>query len=73
VVRSALQDETKILYLDTNDKKIQCGQITNYVGFEVHTAVVMKSSAFWDISPCSPLKATDLSEEHVASIFKIEE
>jgi hypothetical protein len=26
------------------------------VGFEVLTAVVMKSSIFWDITPCSPLK-----------------
>jgi hypothetical protein len=28
----------------------------NYVAFEVLTAVVMKSSIFWDITPCSPLK-----------------
>jgi hypothetical protein len=27
-----------------------------YVGFEVLTAVVMNSSIFWDITPCSPLK-----------------
>jgi hypothetical protein len=26
------------------------------LGFEVLTAVVMKSSVFWDITPCSPLK-----------------
>jgi hypothetical protein len=26
------------------------------VGFEVLTAVVMKSTIFWDIMPCSPLK-----------------
>jgi hypothetical protein len=26
-----------------------------YVGFEVLTAVVMKSTIFWDISPCGPL------------------
>jgi ribosome maturation factor RimP len=26
------------------------------VGFEVLTAVVMKSNVFWDIMPCSPLK-----------------
>jgi hypothetical protein len=25
------------------------------VGFEVLTAVVMKSTVFWDITPCSPL------------------
>jgi hypothetical protein len=28
----------------------------SYVGFEVLTAVVMKSSAFWDIVSCSSLK-----------------
>jgi hypothetical protein len=26
------------------------------VGFEVHTAVVMKSSVLWDETPCGPLK-----------------
>jgi hypothetical protein len=26
-----------------------------YVGFEVLTAVVMKSTTFWDIMPCRPL------------------
>jgi hypothetical protein len=26
------------------------------VGFEVLTAVAMKSIIFWDITPCSPLK-----------------
>jgi hypothetical protein len=26
------------------------------VGFESLTAVVMKSTIFWDITPCSPLK-----------------
>jgi hypothetical protein len=28
----------------------------NYIGCEALTAVVMKSSTFWDIMPCSPLK-----------------
>jgi hypothetical protein len=27
-----------------------------FVEFKVLTAVVMKSSVFWDIMPCSPLK-----------------
>jgi hypothetical protein len=27
-----------------------------HVGFEVLTPVVMKSTIFWDITPCSPLK-----------------
>jgi hypothetical protein len=28
------------------------------VGFEVLTAAVMKSTKFWDITPCSPLKVS---------------
>jgi hypothetical protein len=44
------------------------------VGFEVLTAVVMKcSSIFCDVTPYSPVKATDVSEEHVASILRTEE
>jgi hypothetical protein len=45
------------------------------VGFEALSAVVMKSSLFWDITPCSPLKVNRrfVSEEHVASIFRVEE
>jgi hypothetical protein len=43
------------------------------VGSEVLTAVVMKSTIFWDITPCSPLLSTDVSEEHIASIFRAEE
>jgi hypothetical protein len=30
---------------------------TNSVGFQVLTAVVMKNTLFWNITPCSPLKA----------------
>jgi hypothetical protein len=26
------------------------------IGFEVFTAVVIKSNIFWDITPCGPLK-----------------
>jgi hypothetical protein len=36
-------------------------------GFEVLTAVFMKSSAFWKIKPSSS------EEEHVASFFRLEE
>jgi hypothetical protein len=34
-----------------------------FVQFEVLTAVVMKSSIFWDITPCNPLKVTRCSSE----------
>jgi hypothetical protein len=33
----------------------------------------MKSSIFWNITPCSPLKVNRFSEEHIASIFRVEE
>jgi hypothetical protein len=29
----------------------------------------MKNSVLWDLTPCSPLKKTDVSEEHVAFII----
>jgi hypothetical protein len=41
------------------------------VGFEVLTAMVMKSTILWDITPCSPL-STDISEGHISSIFRVE-
>jgi hypothetical protein len=43
-----------------------------FAGFEVPTATAMKSSVFWDITPCSLVKA-DFTEEHIVSIFRIEE
>jgi hypothetical protein len=42
-------------------------------GFEVLTRMGMKSSIFWDIEPCRPLKPTDVSEEYFASTFRVEE
>jgi hypothetical protein len=43
------------------------------LGFEVLTVVVMKSPILWDITPCSTFESTDVSEEHVTSIFGVEE
>jgi hypothetical protein len=43
------------------------------VGLEVLRPVVMKSTIFWDIKPCSPLKSTGVLEEHISSIFSVEE
>jgi hypothetical protein len=43
-----------------------------FVGFEVISAVVVKSSIFWDIMPCILLKVNRL-EEHVTSILRVEE
>jgi hypothetical protein len=44
-----------------------------FVGFEVLTAVVMNISVPWDITPCSPVKLTDISVENIASVFRVEE
>jgi hypothetical protein len=33
--------------------------VTIYVGFEVLTAVDRKSFTFWNITPCSPSKASE--------------
>jgi hypothetical protein len=43
-----------------------------FVGFEVLTAVVMKSTVFWNIMPYSPLNVNEVSEEHITSIFRVE-
>jgi hypothetical protein len=43
----------------------------SFVWFEVLTEMVVKSLLFWDITPCSRCKSTDISEEHIVSIFKV--
>jgi hypothetical protein len=43
-----------------------------YLEFEVLTAVIMNSTIIWYVMPCSPL-STDVSEEHIAFIFRVEE
>jgi hypothetical protein len=45
-------------------RKLRHGNVT----FEVLTAVVMRSTIFWDITPYSPLNV----EEHIASIIRVE-
>jgi hypothetical protein len=41
--------------------RIMCGAINPLVGFEVLTAVVMKSSIFWDTTLCRTLKVNQRS------------
>jgi hypothetical protein len=53
-----------------------CVQVTwlgNYVESEVLAVVVMKSSVFWDVMPCSHWKSPSVSEKHVASIVRVKE
>lgn len=40
------------------------------MGFEVNTVVIMKNAVSPDVTPCSPV-LTCISEEHIASIFRI--
>jgi hypothetical protein len=42
------------------------------VELEVHAPVVMKRPIFGDMTPCSLLKVNYVSEEHVASNFRVE-
>jgi hypothetical protein len=44
-----------------------------FAGFEVLTAAGIKNVSFWDITPYFPLTANRDSEEHVASVFKVED
>jgi hypothetical protein len=41
---------------DSKNIVVKCKKLC-VVGFEVLTAVIMKCSAFWDITPCSPVSA----------------
>jgi hypothetical protein len=46
-------------------------QFVKKVGFEVLTAVVMKSSILWNITHCSPLKINLRFRGTYASIFRV--
>jgi hypothetical protein len=45
----------------------------NMARFDVITAVVMKCSILCDATPASPLKWNLVSEEHIVSIFRVED
>jgi hypothetical protein len=47
--------------------------ISTHVGFEVFTAVVMKSIIFWDMMPCSPLSCTLLARWFAELFFDPED
>jgi hypothetical protein len=59
---------------NNKQKKVAKNSKDYYVGFEVFTAMIMKSIIFWDVvTPCSLLDAADVLEEHIASSFRVEE
>jgi hypothetical protein len=43
------------------------------VGVEVITGMIMKSSIFWNITACSPLKVNRSFGEDIAFIFRVQE
>jgi hypothetical protein len=44
----------------------------NCVGFEILTAVVIESTIFWDITPCSPLKVNRVANcFHAVSLLRL--
>jgi hypothetical protein len=45
--------------------------IRYYIRFEVFTAVTMKNAVFWDVAPFDSVR-TDMPEDRVASIFRME-
>jgi hypothetical protein len=61
-VISALRFEQPLSFITVNPHLItpamDCVLDSWIVRFEVLTAVVMKSSVFWDITTCSPLKVS---------------
>jgi hypothetical protein len=43
------------------------------VAFDVLKAVIMKTSMFWELVPCSQIKANRYVGEYITSIFRVEE
>jgi hypothetical protein len=61
------------VYKNITAKYIYC-KITkrlHYVGFEVLTAVVMKSTIFWAITLCSPLKSQPMFRRDISPAFML--
>jgi hypothetical protein len=48
--------DIKLITIKFKSRNIKIEINSSCVGFEVLTVVVMKSSTFWDITPCSALK-----------------
>jgi hypothetical protein len=45
--------------------------LISVVTFEDLTATLMKSNIFWDVKPLFHWKSTNVSEEHLSSIFRV--
>jgi hypothetical protein len=49
----------------------EIGKLCQCLVSDILAAVIMKISVFWDITPLALWKSTDVSEEHIASTFRI--
>jgi hypothetical protein len=57
----------------TSTRLIAREKFSEFVGFEVLTAVVMKSIIFWDMTPCNLLSCNRRFGGNIASNFRVEE
>jgi hypothetical protein len=46
-------------------------EVLNRYQTERKDALALKSALLWIITPCSPLRVNDVSEEHIASRFRV--
>jgi hypothetical protein len=61
-----------IMYLSASlldDSRLNT-KIVCYVGFEVLIELTKKCVVFWDVTPCSPVKAHPIFRTSYASVFK---
>jgi hypothetical protein len=45
----------------------------NLRGFQLLTAVTVNISVMWDVTPCSVVECTDVSEDHAVAIIKVDD
>jgi hypothetical protein len=66
--RKKRQDSTEMTFLSWNGLRgAEMCRNCMFVGFEVLTLLVIMSTIFWDITPCSPLKVNRRSGEALLS------
>jgi hypothetical protein len=62
-----------IISYSTEGNKRSCCKKKKSVEFEVLTVVVIESIVMWDVTLCSRIEVTDVSEERIAPIFRVKE
>lgn len=54
-------------------ENVQARHLDNYVGSEVLPMMIMMNIVFWDVMLYSLQRFSDISEEHIASVFRVKE